>query len=378
MTDPSTQIERIAAFLDGALGDAEQAAFEAELEINPALAAAVERMLGNDSLLRAAFDEPIGEGVDGALLARMGLAAPAAEVIDMASRRLAPSQIANDNSPGWSRWRWPLGGAVAAAVALMVTVGFGSAGTTFDDALDNTPSGQLAALEGSTNLTPVLSFRAGDGRYCREFSLGSGEQGGSGIACRDSGGWEVEALDEGASRTCAQRRDYACRRRRRQRTERRLFPPVRWGSTSGCSGASTDRQWLGKFGIISASGNNPLSLPLSLCPPNTAEHQFRRRSMRRIFPISLFALAVAASLAVPAQARRGADDAADHVRQCRGCDDEPGHVRQGRGADDAPGHVRQGRGTDDAAGNIRRARGADDTPGDARRGRGNDDQPGHN
>lgn len=199
MTDAATPDERIAAFLDGALDDVEQAAFEAELEANPALAAEVERMLGNDSLLREAFDGPIGDGVDGALLARMGLAAPAAEMVDIASRRPAASQIANDNTPGWSRWRWPLGGAVAAAVALMVTVGFGSGGTTFDDALDSTPSGQLAALEDGTNLTPVLSFRAGDGRYCREFSLGSGEQGGSGIACRDSGGWEVEALDEGAT-----------------------------------------------------------------------------------------------------------------------------------------------------------------------------------
>lgn len=200
MTEPATPSERIAAFLDGALDDAEQAAFEAELESNPALAAEVERMLGNDSLLREAFDGPISEGVDDALLTRMGLAQPAAgEVIDLASRRAAEPKVANDNTPGWSRSRWPLGGAVAAALALMVTIGVGSGGTSFDAALDGTPSGQLAALEDGTNLTPVLSFRAGDGRYCREFSLGSGERGGSGIACRDGSGWQVEALDEGAT-----------------------------------------------------------------------------------------------------------------------------------------------------------------------------------
>lgn len=207
MTEPANTDERIAAFLDGAMDDAEQAAFEAELEANPALAAKVERMLSNDHLLREAFDGPIAQGVDEELLARMGLAAPSAKlaspnVVDLASRRSSEPTIANDNTPRWSSWRLPLGGAVAAGVALMVTVGLGNGGSSFDAALDATPSGQFAALEDGGKLTPVLSFRADDGRYCREFSLGSGDAagpGGSGIACRNGGGWQVEALDEGAS-----------------------------------------------------------------------------------------------------------------------------------------------------------------------------------
>ena len=36
-------------------------------------------------------------------------------------------------------------------------------------------------------------------------------------------------------------------------------------------------------------------------------------------------VALATSSAV--QARRGADDAPDDVRQCRGCDDPAGHIR---------------------------------------------------
>ncbi len=207
MTDFASQDERIAAFLDGALDDAEQAAFEAELESNPALAAEVERMLENDDLLRRAFDEPMQQGVDQALLERMGLAPKSsAEVIDLASRRPVSAGAgigANDNSPGWSRWRLPLGGAVAAALALMVAVSVRDTGSAFDAALDSTPSGQLAALDDGLGLTPVLSFRAGDGRYCREFSLGSGEAGGSGIACRESDGWQVEALDQGATELAA-------------------------------------------------------------------------------------------------------------------------------------------------------------------------------
>jgi hypothetical protein len=75
----------------------------------------------------------------------------------------------------------PLGGGIAAALALMATFGLGGgAGSSFDAALDTTPSGRIAALDDGTKLTPVLSFRAGDGRYCREFSLGSGAAGGSG------------------------------------------------------------------------------------------------------------------------------------------------------------------------------------------------------
>jgi hypothetical protein len=200
MTEPASPDERIVAFLDGALDDDAQAAFEAELASNSALAAEVERMLANDSLLREAFDGPMAEGADDALLARMGLAQPAAPVIDLDSRRPAEPKGANDNTSGWSRWRLPLSGGIVAALALMVTFGLGDGdGSSFDAALDTTPSGQIAALADGSTLTPVLSFRAGDGRFCREFSLGSGAAGGSGVACRGDGGWKIEALDQGAT-----------------------------------------------------------------------------------------------------------------------------------------------------------------------------------
>ncbi len=64
----------------------------------------------------------------------------------------------------------------------------------------------------------------------------------------------------------------------------------------------------------------------------------------------------------PAQARRGADDPAGHVRHCRGCDDSPGHVRGGRGARgrDATAENR-GRGQSRGRGRERgRGRGHDD------------------
>lgn len=206
MPEQPNRDEWICAYLDGALDEAGMAEFEAAMDCDPALAAEVERLLGNDSFLRAAFDDPIQQGVDDALLERMGLADPvttSADVIVLAERRTA-TVAANDDQPGWRRWRLPAAGAVAAAVALLVTLGLPGgrpATMAFDAALDATPSGQVAMLDGGEELTPVLTFSAGDGRFCREFSLGSGQGGGTGIACRgDTGGWQVEALEGGATR----------------------------------------------------------------------------------------------------------------------------------------------------------------------------------
>ncbi|MEZ5743176.1 MAG: hypothetical protein R3D89_05460 [Sphingomonadaceae bacterium] len=189
MTGPDNHEERIAAFLDGALDDAELAAFKAELERDPALAAEVERMMGNDALLREAFAGPVEQGVDDALLARMGLAEE-----DHPAAPLA----ANDNPPFWRRWQVPLGGAIAAALALTL-IFTTQQGAGFDAALDGTPSGQIAALDGGQELKPLLTFRAGDGRFCREFSIGKDDAGGTGIACRSGNSWQVEALDKGAT-----------------------------------------------------------------------------------------------------------------------------------------------------------------------------------
>ncbi|MCB2045456.1 MAG: hypothetical protein KDE61_05100 [Novosphingobium sp.] len=207
MSGPMSREERIAAFLDGALDDAELIAFEAELERDPTLAAEVERMMENDTLLREAFAGPIKDGVDDALVARMGLAGkPQAEVVNLAEHRSGAPVSANDNPPFWRRWQVPLGGAIAAALALTVILnnqhGTGR-GVTFNTALDATLSGQVATLDGGRELKPLLTFQTSDGRFCREFSIGKGDAGGTGIACRSDANWRVEALDKGATELAA-------------------------------------------------------------------------------------------------------------------------------------------------------------------------------
>lgn len=194
MTDRS---EMIVAYLDGTLEGAALTAFEAELEQNDALAEEVARFAANDDLLRAAFDAPMQEPVDAAMLERMGLGiAKAAGASIPAAAPLA----ANDNPPFWRRWQWPVGGAIAASLALLAVLqpGQGPRGESeFATALDSAPSATVVQLASGSSITPRLTFTAGDGRYCREY-LQTGEAGSeTRIACRRDGGWQIEATTRG-------------------------------------------------------------------------------------------------------------------------------------------------------------------------------------
>lgn len=179
MTD---RAETIAAFLDGSLTREERRRFEAEMQADSRLAEEVRQWQANDEMLRAAF--PIAQDrVDAAMLERLGLAEP----------KMAPV-AANDN-----RWSWGriglAGGAIAASLAVAIVLfqpnekGLDS-DPQFQVAMESLPSGQSATLVSGDTLHPVLTFRAGDGRFCREFS---GEKVGGGIACRSGRQWTVEA-----------------------------------------------------------------------------------------------------------------------------------------------------------------------------------------
>lgn len=200
--------ERISAFLDGEMSEKEMLAFEDEMASDDELAASVTAFGDADSLLQQAFDEPIQRGVDDALLARMGLSEMTEANRLMAKRDAAQTSgstpaPANDNPPFWRKWAFPAGGAIAAGLAVMLYFG-GGAGTGYDAefnrALDETPSLEVAALPDGTSLSPLLSFRAGDGRYCREFTESRDGQGRTALACRGNDGWQVEASQKGAVR----------------------------------------------------------------------------------------------------------------------------------------------------------------------------------
>ncbi|TRD10916.1 hypothetical protein FGU71_02940 [Erythrobacter insulae] len=189
---------RIAAYLDGAMSEEEALQFEHELEADSELADVVARFASNDDLLRQAMATDEGHGIDDAFLARMGLA-EAAAASPPANNRHASPEPANDNPPFWKRWQVGAGAAIAACLALVLTFALPGAGPPgFGDALEATPSGQLASLGDGETLSPILTFEAGDGRFCREFTYATAQSESSGIACRSTSGWKIEAWSDDA------------------------------------------------------------------------------------------------------------------------------------------------------------------------------------
>lgn len=185
-----TREERLGAYLDGRLSADETEAMERALRDDPALADELRQMRETDELLRAALKNEIPDESDPATLARFGLGE--ADIVPLKRR------AANENRPTL-RWALPAGGAVAAALAIVLlrtpTITDPWAGAEFSSALDQTVSLQQASLKGAT-LVPRLTFQAADGRFCREFQLRSNhaEWNRDGIACRSDGRWTTEAL----------------------------------------------------------------------------------------------------------------------------------------------------------------------------------------
>lgn len=198
-------VEKLSAYLDGALGPAERAALEVELAADPALAAELARLRGNDDLLQQAFAMPGEDAAEARMREAIAAAAtagtaPAADVVDFASAR------ARRRSLGWAtaqRWTWPAAAAAALVLGLFLgnriqgpdrgPAGAIATSASFATALDRTPSSGSAAV-GDGRLTPILSFAAGDGRFCRQFVLGGRPDEKAGIACRGPSGWTIEAL----------------------------------------------------------------------------------------------------------------------------------------------------------------------------------------
>ena len=186
--------ERIAALVDGAIEDEQEAAaLRTVLESNPEAKAYAERVERSNVLLRDAFEipaeEPTPASIQAAIFGEEGKVA----VLE----------------PRLSARAW-MPAAIAASLALVIGLGVGS---QFGDqrtpviaalgeaplegplhaALEDLPSGAIS----DAGVQPMLSFWDGGGRACREFEV-IGElpsQLEFGIACRtDAGRWHVEII----------------------------------------------------------------------------------------------------------------------------------------------------------------------------------------
>jgi len=187
----SVSREELAAFADGELGEPRRAQVAAEIAADPVLAEQVRAHAALKAQLSAHFAPILDAPLPERLTAPLG--GGEAGVADFAAGR--QRREARRTLP---RWSWIAGPALAASLALAVILPRGGetpegyAGAQLAAALD----GQLVASQpGDAGTRILLSFRNGAGAYCRAFS-GNTQ---SGIACRDTAGWRLDAAGASAA-----------------------------------------------------------------------------------------------------------------------------------------------------------------------------------
>lgn len=181
--------ERLAAFADGELPEAEARIVEAQVAQDADLARQVAAHRALRQRLSAHFAPILTAPLPDHLVAQLAPSDP--EVVDFAKARER-----RDSRRGIPRWTWIAGPALAASLVLAVVLpgqdkdstmlveGRTYAAGPLAEALDS----QLSVNQPASAQTRILlSFRDGDGAYCRGFS-GHAQ---AGIACRDQRGWQL-------------------------------------------------------------------------------------------------------------------------------------------------------------------------------------------
>jgi hypothetical protein len=193
--------ELLVAYLDDELDAAQRAMVSATLDENAGLRRRAAEMRLARELLHEAFPLQSADEI------------PAR--IDAAAEQFAAALCSQRPLSAGRKYRFRLKYAVAATVAafaagaavyfaqqsLRATPQGATALARIDPAsalhklLESTPSAQVLEVpEDGATLRAVLSFRADDGRFCREFEIFAGVDSSSGIACREKGRWHIEVL----------------------------------------------------------------------------------------------------------------------------------------------------------------------------------------
>lgn len=201
--------ETLMAYVDGELDPRRTAEVEALLAEDAETRATVQMFRDSTALVRGAFDQILREPVPERLLAAVN-APPTGKVRDIrVARRGTLARFLPQTA--WAR---------AAAVALLVGAGAGyltaqwrpgavapaslaASDVLLSEALDATGSGvAFARRDAKTGVAreilPLLTFRDANQRYCREFEstfiAPDGQQVSYGVACRERGVWQPQAL----------------------------------------------------------------------------------------------------------------------------------------------------------------------------------------
>ncbi|MEP1596020.1 MAG: hypothetical protein ABJK20_15645, partial [Halieaceae bacterium] len=108
-----------------------------------------------------------------------------------------PSQ---DRRAGWG---FAMAASVMAAAGLLMFQNSGQLAGDYEEqdaqfasAIDNSVSRGAGwdVLEDGSRFRPVLSFKAYDGSWCREYLLESEESAGRGVACLNDGNWKTQVF----------------------------------------------------------------------------------------------------------------------------------------------------------------------------------------
>jgi hypothetical protein len=186
----------LAAFADGELTADEAAKVEAEAARDPALAARIARLKALRGALAGAYDDILADPAPARLLAAVeaGGRAREAQVISLAEQR-------KKRAPPGPKGPLAAWGALAASLLLAFGIGrfaapespivVGPGGLVAQGKLAAGLQDELAAAQGPDPAVRIgVSFKAGDGRYCRTFLM-KGAAPLAGLACRDAAGWKL-------------------------------------------------------------------------------------------------------------------------------------------------------------------------------------------
>ena len=206
--------EKLMAFVDEELSAEEAQQIKREVEANAEYQAKVDQFKQTKALLGNAYEQILQEPIPQKLLDMLSNSGRGEtdnqidKIINLNERRSAKS----------STFAKPLQQvAIAASVALMIggfagyqlgsdatdlthqlaraDAGFMVAGNPLYEALESVPSNTVyrTATEGDI-IKPIMSFKATDNRFCREFEINSDSSISVGVACRSGNKWQVEVL----------------------------------------------------------------------------------------------------------------------------------------------------------------------------------------
>jgi hypothetical protein len=198
--------ELLVAYVDDELDTQQRSMVSSILDRNPALSRRADEMRLARDLLREAF--PLQP--DAAVPAR----------IDSAATQLAVACTRPRSSRRASGFRYRRSHAIAAGLLLCTAAASYLLLRPASDerrpmvtalteirpenplhgVLESTASAQLVKIPGEdAAVRAVLTFRAKDGRFCREFEILADSGSSTGIACRQEGHWRTEVLASGVA-----------------------------------------------------------------------------------------------------------------------------------------------------------------------------------